>query len=1073
MKVSLMVSKKTRKPAVNDNVQKVFNIGADQHFIKSLAKGVLKEAGDDPLKLSDYTILVPSMTVAKSLREAFAELSETSVTIMPNIMTPEDVDQETVSLRISGDRKFAKKMMDVPPAISRLERQVILAREILKMPNLASSPQKAVQLGAELGVFLDELQRECVDLNKATKLVPKKHQQHWQKTKDFLEILTDVWPKILSDMGMVDPIERQNQIIDIQTKYWQKNVHKKPVIAAGFSHATPGVRRLLKSVCDMPEGRLVFPGLDVKIDKDSWQVLTEMHPQFGMKQVMDEIDVSLEQVGTWAEEIRTGGALPRIKNAKVTNEARQKLLSEVMRPIETAEKWSLLKTPTKAAMASTRRRKRPQDDHEIDPRALTGMDLITIGTPQEEASVIALKMREILERKGNTIALVTADRSLARRVSARLRYWDIDVPDMEGCSLSETNVGSWLQMTAQMASDELAPIPFLECLKHPLTTFGQSKETFNEMVYKLEDYVMHGPRPAAGFLGLKRALRAEFNALIHRKSFMKDQLVAEQKELELWLKKIEKSYRPFAKMMVGKARPFSEILDAHIHVCETMAGDDKEKGERRIWQGEDGVAASRFLSELRNVSDSFAEMTGREYQGVLETLLKNRAVKTLRTTHANVMIMSPKQARLIKPDMMIVAGLNEGSWPMQSPENLWLSREMLTKMRLSSPDAVIGQSAHDFTQAISNPNVMMMRAQRTGDAPTVPSSFLTRLMMVLKGIDLADGLQSKSQLAGINAALQTPAKIESIAPPAPTPDTKYRPKQLPVTAVELFLRDPYALYAKYILKLKPKDPIDSDPTYAERGTFIHDALEKFVLQYPDDIPKDAYQKLLDIGQESFRIRKANPAVQAFWWPRFERIAKWFVKQEEARRERARTLGVEVQGKLAIDTGNFKFILTAIADRIDILDDDRLSIVDYKTGGVPTQKSVEKGFSPQLTLEALIAQSGGFEGIDANDVDALEYWRLSGGRPAGKVTLVNSDISRLEDEARAGLYELVKAFSDKKTPYLSTPRPPLAPRFNYYRHLARSDEWGRNNSPGKSRGGRMRPKSATGRTRKNNTNKRQR
>jgi len=361
-----------------------------------------------------------------------------------------------------------------------------------------------------------------------------------------------------------------------------------------------------------------------------------------------------------------------------------------------------------------------------------------------------------------------------------------------------------------------------------------------------------------------------------------------------------------------------------------------------------------------------------------------------------------------------------------------------------------------------NPEILMIRADRDNNAPTVPSPYLTRLLMVLKGCDLEDKLKTKAQWVAMNQALHTPGQIKAIAPPAPTPPVENRPKELPVTGVETLLRDPYALYARYILKLYPRPSLDAGPSYAERGTLIHDVLEQFVLKYPDNLPKDAYEQLIELGKEAFESRQDNPSVSAFWWPRFERIAQWFVTQEASRREMAKTLGVEVRGRLELETKNLKFVLTAIADRIDLLDDDTLSIVDYKTGGVPTQKSVALGTSPQLTLEALIAQAGGFEGIDAGDVGSLEYWKLSGGRPAGKITYVTADIQDLEEAALQGLVDLIDAFSDPKTPYLPTPRPLFAPRFNNYKHLSRSDEWGRDISKPGTKGGRTRPKKNAGR-----------
>lgn len=1039
--------------AVNDNgadetpvagpaKPKVFSIDADQHFVRALAQGILDEAGDDPLRLADYTILLPTREACFALREAFAELSGGQPAILPRIDTPGDIDGDDASLKVANDRLLSQALIDLPPAISPMHRQLLLAREILKIPSMASSPQKAVQLGGELGQFLDTVQRHRLDISEIKDLVGEaEHAEHWGKTADFLKILTERWPEILEELGMMDPEEHQNAMINIQAMYWERNPPGTPIIMAGFRYASPAVANLLDVVSRQPESAVVLPGLETEIDDASWDMLSEVHPQYGMKSLVDALGIDPKSVEEWPVRLDESGKFARSHNLDVTNEARRKLLRESMRPAKTSEEWSKLKKPTKSTGRSPRSRKPKPGD--IDPRALNGMDLITCGTPQEEASVIALKMREALEVPGRNVALVTPDRSLARRVSARLRYWGINVEDSAGTPLDDTPAGAWIGLTAKMAEEKLSPVALLECLKHPLAAGGQDKWNFRDKVIKLEEHILHGSRPPPGFDGLKNALGAEFNRVAMRygkdTDFVKDR-EAEVGELNAWLAELEQTVGPFVDAMNGEPKPFAELLDMHIRLIETLANTEDEKGEKRVWRGDDGKSAAFFLTDLREYADVMPALSGRDYVNLLHGLMHNVTVKSRTAGHPNLKILSPREARLVKPDTMIVGGLNEDKWPGVQKANPWMSREMMKEFGLPIPEVLTGKSAHDYVQAVSTPNVLMTRSERSGDAPSVPSPLLTRLLMVLEGCDLVDKLESKAQLAAINAALNTPAQVKPIDPPAPKPPADARPQQLPVTAIETLIRDPYSLYAKYVLKVRPKQPIDADPTYSERGMFIHEALEKFVSKFPDEVPEDAYEQLLEIGRETFRNRMENPSVRAFWWPRFERIAKWFVEEEGARREFARTLGTEVQGRLEIDTGKGKFVLTAIADRIDRKDDDSLSIIDYKTGGVPTQKSVGRGFSPQLTLEALIAQAGGFKGIDASPVSELEYWKLSGGRPPAKITQVKDDINKLSTEAQEGLTELIRKFSDARTPYLSTPRPRLAPRYNNYAHLSREDEW---------------------------------
>lgn len=1023
----------------------VYTVAPDQAFLDTVARGVLERMGGDPLKLSDVTILVPNRETGFALRQAFTEQFGGKPGILPRIDAPGDMDDGYLSLRVSDNQVLSQALMDIPPPVSRLERQLILAGEIMKIPGMASSMQKAVKLGGEMGKFLDALQTQNISLKDIDRLVPPEFKKQWGRTAEFLKIITDTWPQKLQEMGQVDPEEHRNALIQIQAAHWMEKPSGNPIIAAGFMDADPATLGLLQAVAAMPQGAIILPGMDMGLDDKSWDVLTPVHPQYGFKKI-------LEATGKTRKEVQelVGTAVhsehARANNPEVTAKERQKLLREAMRPVGTAEGWSNLKAKTTSKRkAANLIDKIANDDNVIDKRALAGMDLVTCGSPQEEASVIALKMRETLEMPGRKAMLVTADRSLARRVSARLKYWDIDVDDGAGMSLADTSVGTYLLTAAHMATEQWAPVPLLEALKHPLATLGESKADFRDKLIALEDMVLHGPRPGPGADGIRGVLTAAFNRKSRRpdQKLSKDELAAEQESLEDFVDRLETAGKPFFDMTASdKKMPFSVYLDAHIHFAEALAAEGKTTGADRIWRGDDGVKASRFLTQIRDAVKHLPDVSGSDYIDVLHGLMRDVTVQKTAKPHPSLKIVTPEQAALMKADVVIVGGVNDEIWPSRPAENPWLSNDMIAQLKLRAPEEQIGKAAQHFVLMTSNPNVLLSRAVRSGDAPTVASPFLTRLMMVLKGAGLEDAIQSRDQLRDIHMAMHTPADVTPIDPPAPTPPVEKRPKKLPVTAVEALMRDPYTVYAKYILKIRPRSPLDASPSVSEKGTFTHDALDAFVKKYPDKMPDNAYDELLKIGEETFKERMNNPTVQSFWWPRFQRIAKWFVKFENERRELTRTVGTEVQGKLEIDLGNGEvFTLTAIADRIDRDADDQLAIIDYKTGSVPLQKAVTMGFSPQLTLEALIAFTGGFEGIDANDVGQMQYWKLSGGRPAADVTDVKGDVKQLVGEAREGIEALMKAFNDSKTPYLSSPRPEWAPRYQNYEHLARSGEWG--------------------------------
>jgi ATP-dependent helicase/nuclease subunit B len=335
----------------------------------------------------------------------------------------------------------------------------------------------------------------------------------------------------------------------------------------------------------------------------------------------------------------------------------------------------------------------------------------------------------------------------------------------------------------------------------------------------------------------------------------------------------------------------------------------------------------------------------------------------------------------------------------------------------------------------------LTRASRTEGTPTVPCRWLLRLENLLRGTDAENALTRDADTwLNWQQKLDEPSAFVPVDPPTPKPPVEARPRRLSVTQVETWMRDPYAIYARHVLGLRALDPIDADPGAADYGSLIHKALDLFVRENPGPVADDALDQLLDAGRRAFGNMLDRPGIRAFWWPRFERIARWFVEVERERRAGLRATAGEVRGSLTLDAPAGPFELTAVADRIDTLADGTLAVIDYKTGAPPHKREVAAGFAPQLPLEAAIAEAEGFAGIPRAPVSTLEYWRLRGGDPAGERISVADDPGTLTREAVEGLRNLVARFDFRETPYESRPRPEVAPKFSDYEHLARVKEW---------------------------------
>ncbi|MEM6780858.1 MAG: double-strand break repair protein AddB [Pseudomonadota bacterium] len=966
---------------------KLYTIPSENGFIDTLASGLLDRHKGAAENLSKYRILLPTRRACRALRDAFLKQSHGQPLLLPIMQPIGDIDEDELMIRMADINGLY-----IPPAISPLQRQILLARTIQAIGDLDISPDQAMALAQALGQFMDQILIEGLSLDVLDKIVPEDFAEHWQITIDFLKILSEHWPKILEENGVIDAADRRNRLVNALNQLWQNEPPTQPIIAAGSTGTVPATRALLKTIAHLEHGEVILPGLDVDIDEESWNSLNESHPQHSLKELLDELEFKPADIPYWE------------KTQTSENNSRADLLREIMRPAETTAHWARL-----------------QPDQ--FGKALEGIEYFACDTQQDEAMLIALKLRETLETPEKTAALVTPDRALARRVALICRKWGIELDDSGGRSLTSTYRGSFFTLCLDCVSAKAKPVALLSLLKHGLCKIdGFDAKTQTAIVAGLDKDFLRGNVAYNDIYGF---IEDNPNLSKNQKNF---------------LKQIDKLLDPLTSLLQQPDASFQDFLKAHIQLAENLSGEDT------IWVEEDGEALAALLSELLAHAHLFPPLSFSAYSDILEQLMAQASVRPTYGTHPRLMILGQLEARMVRADVMILSGLNEGSWPPDVGHDPWMSRPMRKTYGLPSMDMRVGLSAHDFGQCFCAKHVVLTRAERTQGTQSVPSRWLQRLDTILKAMDMSLSDLSKGPYKSwVSATTAAPESISPYLRPAPTPPKDKRPKTLPVTAVESWVRDPYALYAKYILNLRKLDDLEEDMSAALRGSLVHDIFDRFIKTYPENLPYDSSDILMGYAIEAVGVHADEPGFWAFWKPRFERMIDWFIEHETEWRESAKPGPTEVKGTYSFD--DLVFTLTAKADRIDSLKDSQAAaIIDYKTGQPPTTAEVRAGLAPQLPLEALIALGGGFPDIVANDIGYMGFWRLSGGSQAGDDVPVkpkkDEELSDFIESARDGLKTLIETFENPDTPYYSLPRPNAAPRTAYqnYAHLARVQEW---------------------------------
>ncbi|MEA2997528.1 MAG: ATP-dependent helicase/nuclease subunit, partial [Alphaproteobacteria bacterium] len=931
---------------------------------------------------------------------------------------------------------------DLPPALGGLTRRMLLARLVLAWaqrlkaapgdhPLVVATPAAALALADDLARLMDDIATREVDWGRLDGLVPEHVDTYWQLTLDFLKIAREHWPNILAERQAIEPAERRDRLINAEAARLAAAT-SGPVIAAGSTGSMPATAKLLATIAHLRHGAVVLPGLDTDLDAEAWDLIADNrddeaawpafgHPQFAMRGLLARIGIGRAEVVRLRPPLEHG---------------REVLLSEALRPAAATDRW--------------------QDRlHEIDrdlTAGLAGVSVIEAANPEEEALAIAVALREAVETQQRTAALVTPDRALARRVLAALGRWKVAADDSGGDALADTGAGVFARLVAELALHGVAPVALLAVVRHPLFRLGGPAGAHRRAVAALERAILRGPRPRAGLAGLSHALdtfrrelaklRAGERSEIHSRDPRAAVTDAEVDAAIVLVERLTAALAPLERMAAKAAGSFSALAAAHRDVIATLSRDDT--GESAAFADVEGTALGRLFDDIAADDTTGLAVPRSQYGELLVAAMAGRVVRRPGAPGARVRIYGPLEARLTQVDLVVIGGLVEGVWPPEARTDPWLSRPMRHQLGLDLPERRIGLSAHDFAQMLGAPAAILSRSGKVAGAPAVASRFLQRLAAVAGETRWRAAVGRGEHYVALARQLDRPARVVPCKPPEPRPPRAARPAALSVTDIEHWLRDPYTIYAKHILRLVRLDPVDMAPSAADRGSAIHAAVGRFSQTFADALPPDAHAQLLAIGRAEFQALDDHPEARALWWPRFERIARWLIGWEEARRPDLAAMRAEIRGEILIPLGGRSFRLFGRADRIERRRDGRYAILDFKTGGTPSSTQVRIGIAPQLTLEGAILRGGGFKGFSSDaSIAELVYVKLKGSEQAGEnapVDFKDGSPDAAADHALAKLTELATRFEDEATPYRSLVLPMWANRYGTYDDLARVKEW---------------------------------
>ena len=994
----------------------VFALAPGRPFFGDLVAALLDDFGDVPETLADVEIFVPSRRAIRALKESFAQAAPGRTLLLPRMTAVADLSEDD-----AVSDSVEREAPPLPEAPSMVTKRLVLGniyRDAQHQLDLAQPDwPSALRASGELSRISDQLTEYGIDSGALDKLLEDPRvaasPRHWRQIGCMLKLVTEAWPEWLSARGMIDGRDRRNRILSAVADRLETEGRAPLVLAAGFLGTTPSSEDFLRRVAALPRGAVILPALDRDLGDEAWQQIEAPHPQSAYRRLLREAFEGLDR--------RDVRPLPG-RDARGAS-ARRRLLSLALMPAEASHLWIRLFTEFRA-----------------DPQArsaLDGLETAVAPNMEDEADWIALTLREVLETPGRTGALVTADRNLARRVSAKLRGWGIELDDSGGKPLHGSYRATFLRLIARLMENPSDPTSWAGLIHHQLFGLAMPAETRRPLV-QLFDRFLRGRPPRQGWEGLFASLDDDWRPFR-----------ASDEQRERIAGFIGHLQSVFQQHDPGPSCPLADRLRHHLTLATALAATPEEDGEERLFRFEDGEALERHFAALLECPEALDPIKDGTYPEVFDALLAMApAYRPPGGQHPRLSVLGVLEARLQQADVLVVGGLQEGVWPSEEIVDPFLSRGMRAALGLPSPEAEVGRLAHDFLDFAAAPRVLLIRSERQGTSIARPSRFMVRLESFLRAMDGKDrSWDAAPRLERWQGARFSEPGVPSPAPrPQPSPPPELRPTDLSVSAIGKWLRDPYAIYAEKVLGLRSMARYDETFGPALKGMLLHAWAEEAV-QMGDATAGRTIEEALDILRPVLLDRFDFPLDQRLLGTRFmEAMREVFPAFHRESLEHGHPTAFEVAGELSIPLGERTVTIKGRADRIDTSDNGP-HLIDYKSGGTASLDETQH-FSPQLFILALMMRTGSFPGFPPQEPAQVSFVTLkkpaalfgSSSKRSNK-TLKDDRLTERLDVFRETFTTWLARQYRAETPFVSRLAPFSERDRGDYDDLARFLEWG--------------------------------
>ncbi len=577
---------------------------------------------------------------------------------------------------------------------------------------------------------------------------------------------------------------------------------------------------------------------------------------------------------------------------------------------------------------------------------------------EQEARAIDLQVRRWWLQKKRNIGIVTNDRKLARRVRALLERANISVQDAAGWPLSTTSAATLLMRWLDAIEQNFAYAPLMDVLKSPFAFAGFEPKTRKTVLSSFEREVLWRENISSNLNHYRQGLK-------RRRAAMAETCGADGAATIIALfDKLETASRDLISLCNRNRHPASAYLAALTLGLQALGVtphyNEDEAGRRLIAEIEDmqGAVSPRRLS--MNWSEFRAWLAHNLERHYFQPSMRGGGIE----------MMGLAESRLYRFDAIIIAGAHADHLPGTGEYSAFFNDPV--RVQLGLPTSVHKRRIlfYDFRRLLeSAAHVLISFRKEEAGGKIIPSPWVQRLQTFHR-IAYHDPLEAR-ELKHLLAAPHTLlAKRHTGKLPLPRDFPAVQvaagliPTHLSASGHQRMLNCPYQYYAVHCLKLTEREQLKTDlekSAYGQRVHFILQAFHGGIAGLPGpfanaltpETRQEAEALLEKISQAVFKEDIKRSFFAKGFLYRWLRIIPVYLNWQMQRAQTWKFVATEYE-EYSKQLEEISLVLTG---RIDRLDYSSLgySIIDYKTGTIPTLEETESGEHIQLAFYALLVE----------------------------------------------------------------------------------------------------------------------